>query len=311
MVGVWLFLSGCVVVRQCPIETLQPAKLVLPEPKQRVAIYASAALLSSAIRSNEIRSAVYADSLTLNVLYSLQRFWQKSPGFENTDFHVAMAADVLANSSEFDLIVRLDRMQAKNTYYGEQITYLDWETYLHVNYVAEWLIYDRQGQLVDTYVERDLIVWESGIRQGQSEALAALPNVNDAWWDMGIEIAKNYAARVSPYWAMGMRSVYMINKFPELSRRAYLSMQKQGYHRAFNIWDEMLLLCRKRGHRKTKSRIAYNMAVACEFENEIDRALYWAQRSTGFSQHSANTEYLNSLLERQAQRLQLDQQINQ
>jgi hypothetical protein len=181
---------------------------------------------------------------------------------------------------------------------------------MHVHYVAEWSVRDRSGNLLDDYVDRDLIVWPSGIRSGKSEAVSSLPGIDAAWWDMGIVMSQSYAKRIAPQWAKGVRSIYMINKFPDLSEQAYTAMQNNGYERAFNIWEEMLLLCRKRGQSKVKSQIAYNMAVSCEFRNQLEQALYRIRRSLNLSHNSFIKSYLELLEERQKNSLQLDKQIN-
>lgn len=306
-----LSLSACVTMRNCPIETLQPAKLAFPGEKRSIAVCASPTLLSDAIMSNESTSGVAADSLIMNILYSLQKFWKSAPGFEESNFSVFLTKDVDASAfSGYDLVARLDRLQVKNSFYGEQYSYYEWEAYMHVHYVAEWSVRDRSGKLLDDYVDRDLIVWPSGIRSGKSEAVLNLPSVDDAWWDMGIAMAQTYAERIVPQWERGLRSIYMINKFPDLSEQAYTSMQNDGYERAFNIWEEMLLSCRKKGQKKIKSQIACNMAVAFEFRNQLDQALYWIRRSLNYSQNSFTKSYLNLLEERQKNSLQLDQQIN-
>jgi hypothetical protein len=304
-----LFLSACVTVRNCPIEILQPARVTFEAPKKDIAVCASQTLFSDAIMSNESATGVPADSLIANILFSLQRFWEEAPGYEDARFFVYIANDnELPEVSDFDLVARLDRLQVNNTYYGQQYAYFEWEAYLYVHYAARWSIRDKSGALLDEYTDRDLIVWPSGIRPGKAEAVANLPDIQDAWWDMGIALARNCAARIVPQWHKGIRHVYMINKFPELSQQAYTAMQNDGYGRAFDIWETMLLSCRKNGQKRTKSQIAYNMAVACEFQNQLDQAVRWAQKSASLKRKFGTVDYLNLLHERQQHQTQLDQQ---
>ena len=97
----------------------------------------------------------------------------------------------------------------------------------------------------------------------------------------------------------------MINKFPELSQKAYTAMQNNGYARAFDIWENMLLSCRNR-HKKTKSQIAFNMAVACEFQNQLDQAIDWAQRAVNLNGKPRTVNYLHLLNERTQHQVKLD-----
>ena len=296
-------------MRYCPIETLQPSELTFEGPQKHIALCASQNLFEEAVISNVTAAGVPTDSLIANILYSLQHRWEDAPGYEDTQFFVFVTeTEKLPNVSDFDLVVQLEKLQVKNTYYGQEYSYFEWEAYLYVQYAARWLVYSKSEMSFDDYTDRDLIVWPSGIRWDKNEAVTSLPDIKDAWWDMGIAMAKNYAHRVVPQWQNGMRSIYMVNKFPELSQQAYTAMQRDGYGRAFDIWENMLLSCRKRGQKNAKSQITHNMAVACEFQNQLEQALYWAQQSAKYSRKSKTADYLTLLTERQQQRSKLDQQ---
>ena len=236
--------------------------------KKNIALRALPSLLSEAIAANESAASVSADSLIANILYSLKYSWEGAPGYEDAQFFVSMT-ETLPDNVDFDIIVHLSRLQIKNTFYGQQYGYFEWEAYLYVQYAAEWQIRSPSGMLLDEYIERDLIVWPSGFTQSKAEAVMGLPDIQDAWWDMGIALAQNCAARIAPQWQTEIRHIYMINKFPELSRQAYTAMQHNGYGRAFDVWENMLLSCRKRGQKNVKSQISHNLAVACEFQNDL------------------------------------------
>jgi len=306
-----LFLSACVTMRQCPIETLQPANLTIEGPKRNIAICASESLLLESIRTNGSATGVPADSLIANILYSLQHFWKMTPGYEDARFSFFIAkTEGLPEPSNFDLTVQLENLQIKNTYYGQEYSWVEWEAYLHVIYTAKWTMRNASGTLVDEFTDRNLIEWRSGMRTSKVQAVTSLPTVKDAWWDMGIVLSRNYAARIVPQWKTDTRNIFLINKFPELSKQAYTAMMNNGYARAFDIWENMLLMCHKRGQKKIKSQITYNMAVALEFQNQLDEALYWAQRSANLNMRNQTVNYLNLLKERKKHQTKLDQQVN-
>ena len=305
-----LFLSACVTVRHFPIETLQPAKLTFEGARQNIVICAPQSLFYEAIKTNSTATGVSADSLTANILYSLHRIWEEAPGFEDTQFIIHIVNDdEIHTFSNIDLVVQLYGLQISNAYYGQQYGFFEWEAYLHVQYHAKWSIRDRSGIVIDDYTDRDLKIWPSGIQEDKAEAVDKLPDVKDAWWDLGIALAKKFANRVVPQWNKEVREIYMINKFPELSQQAYKAMQHEGYHRAFDIWENMLLSCHKNRQKKIKSQITFNMAVACEYQNQLDEAIRWAQRSYQLNRISKTTNYLQLLRERQQNKTQLDQQI--
>ena len=310
---VWmpLFLPACSTMRNCPIETLQPAKLALEGPKNSIALCASETVLSEAIATNETATGVPADSLITNILFSLQHDWEKVPGFDEAQFLIyIIKTDSLYEDFNFDLVVQLDRLQIKNIYYGQQYAFNLWEAYMYVQYSAKWTIRNSSGTLIDEFTDRNLMAWPSGIQEGKSEAVENLPDVKDAWWDMGIAIAQNYADRIVPKWQTGMRRIYMVNKFPELSQQAYTAMQNDAYGRAFDMWENMLLSCRKIFQKRIKSQITYNMAVAYEFQNQLDQSVYWAQQSANLKKKSKTVNYLKLLHERQQHQIKLDQQTS-
>jgi len=310
-----LLLPACVSIRYCPIETLQPARWTYEGPKHNIAICASQTLFSESISANTTNisniSGLPADSLIANILFSLQHRWEESPGYENARFFIHITpTNELPETSDFDMAVWLKELQIKNTYYGQQYSFYEWGAYLYVNYVAKWLVYSKSESLIDEYTDRDLMIWPSGIHSEKLRAVANLPDVKDAWWDLGIALTKNYIDRIVPQWQKGARAIFMINKFPELSKQAYSAMQNEGYARAYDIWENMMLACRKRGQKKTKSQITYNLAIACEFQNQLDDAIYWAQRSANLNLNSRTARYLNLLRERKQQQTKLDIQTS-
>ena len=307
-------LSSCgTTIRYCPIETLQPAHLSFEGSRKNIAICATQTILSEAINSNVTIKGMATDSLIANILTTLLHFWKDAPGFKDAQIqffiHIT-PTDKLPEPSQFDLTVRLEQLHIHNSYYGQQYSFFEWEAYLYVNYAAKWTIHSKSGALVDEHIDRDVIEWSSGLHSGKAEAVMALPNVKDAWWDMGIALAQNYATRIMPRWKTGTRQIYMINKYPDLAMQAYKAMQNDAHARAFDIWENMLLSCRKNRQKKIKSQITYNMAVACEFQNQLEESIYWTQRSVNLNVTTRNAAYLNLLRERQRQQSLLDQQIN-
>ena len=303
-------MPACVTTRQHPIETLQPAQLTLENPRGSIAISASQRLLAESVGANESAISLPVDSLIANALFSLQHLLQDAPGYENTRFFVHIAlGDEPAATSDFDMTVWLNSLQIRNTYYGQQYSFFEWEAYLYVHYAANWLLVDRSGAVTDNHTDRDLMIWPSGIRADKSAAVTNLPAVKDAWWDLGIAAAQKYVARIAPQWQTGARHIYMVNKFPELSMLAHAAMQNNAYARAFDIWENMMLSCRKRGQKRTKSQIASNMAVACELQNNLDDAIHWAQRSQNLNHTSRTANYIILLRERKLQQEKLDRQI--
>ena len=140
--------QACVTIRYCPIETLQSAKVIFESSGKNIAICAPQTLFSDAIMSNDGAMSVPADSLIANILFSLQHAWKEASGYEDTNFYTyVLNGNELPGASNFDMVVRLDKLQVKNTYYGQEYSYFEWEAYLHVQYAAKWSIHSKSGQI--------------------------------------------------------------------------------------------------------------------------------------------------------------------
>ncbi|MDR2039225.1 MAG: DUF6340 family protein [Bacteroidales bacterium] len=321
---VWmsLFTSACVVIREIPIETLQPAKITFKDSRKKIAIYAPPSLLDEAIQSNEATYGVHTDSLINNTLYSLKSLLEKAPGFERTSFAVFVTDDhrKIPQSSDFDYFISLDHLQLKNRHYIEQYSFQTWEASVEVFYIALWSVRNRDGDIIENYIDRDIRTWFSGIISDWTAAASPsyrvdavktkLPSINDIWWDLGIILARSCTKFLAPHWQKEERAIYMLNKFPELSGLAYTALKNNGHERAINIWEEMLVACRKRGQKKIKGKINYNIAVGHEYMNQLDESIQWLQRSINYSSNKVNTTYLRLLENRKKQSIILDQQTN-
>ena len=304
------FFSACVVTRNIPIETMEPSKFTFEGSKKNIAITTPRSLLLEAMTSNELARNVPADSLISNILFSLKSYWEKAPGYEDSNFfiYIMQEGEEISFPSNFDIIVQLERLQIRNNYYGQQFIYNQWEAYLFVRYLARWTIRDKSGTIINEHSSTDLIEWASGIHDTKADAVNNLPHINDAWWDLGIVIARKYYSHILPQWQKGTREIYMLNKYPELSQLAYTAMQNESYVRAFNIWETMLLSCRKKGQKDTKSQITHNLAVSYEYQNQLDQAIYWAKQSTKLKKRYRTVNYLNLLQKREEDIVKLNVQ---
>ena len=298
---------ACVTTRRVAIETLHPAQITFEEHPQTIIINAPHTLLAEAIDSNTTAAGLPADSLIANILYSLKHSWEETLGYENTQFVVQITNDNESHiETPYDLLIRLEELNLRNMYYGNQYGFIEWEAYLYVQYSIKWSIRNSAGRIVDEYANIDMMFFPSGIFDNKAAAVENLPNVKDAWWDLGIMLAQKYYARVAPQWRTDERRIYMVNKFPELSISAHKAMQNNSYAGAFDIWETMLLSCHKKRHKGARSQITYNLAVASEYQNQLEQAISWAKQSETLRQKYRTRYYLYTLRERERQQKILD-----
>jgi hypothetical protein len=173
-----------------------------------------------------------------------------------------------------------------------------------------WTLQNRDASITNTQSDNDSQIWLAVSENDGDYMISYLPAIADAWWDLGIAIARSYADYITPYWRMENRHFFMLNKFPDHSLRAHDAMINGNYRKAFDIWEETLMLCGKTGEKRMKSQITLNMAIACELEHRLDEALTWAQRSIGYAINHLNRGYPEFLKYRQEQDSLLRRQIS-
>ncbi|MDR1672756.1 MAG: DUF6340 family protein [Bacteroidales bacterium] len=296
---------ACASIRECRIETLQPPEMPLNTPIEKIAVYAPPKLFSEAIVSNIKTADIASDSLIYNILYSLKMFIEEAPGFEESVVSVFIADGDIPDKADYDWLIELKQLDIENNI-GAQSGKL----FLHARCSALWTLQNRDASVTDTRSDNDSQIWLAISENDGNYIISYLPTIADAWWDLGIAIARSYARYITPYWYTEDRQFFMLNKFPDHSRRAYDAMMNGNYQKAFDIWEEMLILCGKNGKTSTKSQITLNMAVACESEHRLDEALVWAQRSVGYAVNYLNGGYPEFLKYRQEQDSLLRRQIS-
>ncbi|MDR1666290.1 MAG: tetratricopeptide repeat protein [Bacteroidales bacterium] len=304
---VWLFTS-CSVMRECPVETLQPAQISFDSLRRSIAVYAPSGLFDLSVSSNEGTAAIAADSLVYNLLYSVKSYLEQSPGFQKTRVEVFLADHPTEIPVACDWYIGFSHLELHNsTYARPHVFFPSWTVYLQVRSAIVCSV-GRDEQVLHSFEKHDLLEWSATIGAGDDPALY-LPSVADAWWDTGIAIARACTDHIAPHWQEEWRPVFMISRFPDDSALAYTAMKDGNYARAYEMWDEMLISCRKRGQKRMKSRILHNMAVTLEMQDRIEDAVQQVRQSIRYSSLPENREYLRLLLQRLSQKTELDKQI--
>ena len=155
-----------------------------------------------------------------------------------------------------------------------------------------WRIYDIKGRIVlDEYsFARSLNYSAKGLNP--VAAAAGLINRKEAVKQVGSQTGQAYAQRILPYWIRVYRDYYIkgSDNFTVGTRMARTGNWKGA--------EEMWLKETNNASGKIAGRACYNMAIICEINGELDKAIEWAKKSyENYNNHLALT-YVNILKNR-------------
>jgi tetratricopeptide (TPR) repeat protein len=136
-----------------------------------------------------------------------------------------------------------------------------------------WRIYDLPGKnILDEYpVAQSLLFSAKGINP--AVAAAALLDRKEAIKQVSNRAAQTYALRIIPYWIRVTRDYYVrgTDNF-EMARRKSLT---GNWKAAGELWQ----LETNNPSAKIAGRACYNMAIICEINGELDKAIEWAEKA--------------------------------
>lgn len=198
---------------------------------------------------------------------------------------------------------KLTLMDLSDIYYGS----------MDVNGGIVWKIYERNGNLLDQYIQTDSIFWDAANTR-YANLLNELPRQTAAVEVLAEYLGETYMKRVAPFWETVSRKYY--------SKGHYLFMRANDLH-AINNWEEAAKVwyyVYENGNKRQKAISAFNIALSYEVRGEFDEAVAWGKITQKLfdnmstlraSKYEKNiTKYYNiQLVERQQQKLKLDDQI--
>ena len=136
-----------------------------------------------------------------------------------------------------------------------------------------WRIYDMKGRIVlDEYsFARSLNYSAKGLNP--VAAAAGLINRKEAVKQVGIQTGQAYAQRILPYWIRVYRDYFIkgSDNFKVATRMARTGNWKGA--------EEMWYKETNNGNPGIAGRACYNMAIICEINGELDKAIEWAKKS--------------------------------
>lgn len=157
-----------------------------------------------------------------------------------------------------------------------------------------WRIYDPVEKVVlDEYpITKNVTFTGKGINP--VAAAGAIINRKEALIDVSRKTGQDYAFRLIPYWIRVTRDYYVkgTDNFSAAKRRA----QTGNWDGAAELWKKETTSASS----KIAGRACYNMAIICEINGQLDKAIEWAQKAYENYNNKLALRYINMLKDRKA-----------
>ncbi len=308
------------------IEELRPAEITLPPGIKIIGIVNPdfQGRIDTVLSS---RAAVYLAENNLNssdifesVLYGFQDVMDYSPRFQCKDIHfdLQLPADTsdyiglsgweqirqVCHDSVLDALVTVRVMDIVDDLYMTIQEDIDLGLEGSIEVTNNWKLLDPvEMEILDNHtstvpvtnlMEDDYLSMIFSMRSSRRRAA-----LDACYWS-----GQEYAFRITPLWETTTRSYYT---WPgDVSKRAKEFVSQEDWLSAARLWNTETT--------NTKPTVAamacYNMALACEIEDDLEIALYWAKRSDTLQPYRIDTQdYIQLLRDRLKEREILDQQI--
>lgn len=176
----------------------------------------------------------------------------------------------LADTSNADLLLSLDLFFSQNKLGYLPENDLAYELVM-INYF--WTAYDLQEQKLMFHISKsDTIHWTE-LTTSPSKAFNLVPPRKDAVLNAADIAGTNTAQFILPHWITIQRMYYFsINK--DLNEATQLA-EAGKWIEAAKIWKAHI----ESKNKKTAAKCMFNMAIACEMNDDLDAAIEWVVKS--------------------------------
>lgn len=178
--------------------------------------------------------------------------------------------DAIADSTSADVLLSFDHFYTLDglAYFSHEYTA---RRAVQVHY--SWTGYDlKNRKLAFHFAKADTIFW-SNYAELKKEALAGLPPRKDAVLNAADIAGENTANFLVPHWTTVERMIYESGNV-DLKPAQQLAIEGRWLEAA-ELWKKNV----NNPNKNIAAKCKYNMAVACEMNDELEAALNWAVES--------------------------------
>jgi hypothetical protein len=161
-----------------------------------------------------------------------------------------------------------------------------------------------KGFIIDQAKLEDHLAF-SGEGDTYQQALRQLPAPDVCIRQVAKLAGDKYARRIAPSYFTLSREYYTRAKKDAAMRQAAIRATSEDWAGATALWKQATTSL----HPKVAGRAFYNMAVASEFNGNLDEAIAWAKKSAYSCNNRAAREYLRQLQRRQQEQFLIAEQL--
>jgi hypothetical protein len=288
-----LFIAACSPVRQISIETYNPAGLTFPAEVKTVLIMDNAVPqqnvpFESSLRNWKDSADAVADSTTGDFCRALGRLIAESPYFEDVRLYEGFyradslysfdgrlteeEVNQLCEEQASDAIISLDQLLFHVKEYAPLPEDFDIITEVEVSGVLRTCLPDRATPFSTIYIS-DTVSFR--INPYESEYDLFTPSGRETVLrDAAKEAARIYYTCFVPYWSADARWYYISPNSRWKEATAYAVSGK--WEEAAAVWNDLYA---KTASRKSKGRLASNLALCAELTGDLTQAVSWATKA--------------------------------
>ena len=298
--------SACASYNYITIETLQPSQYTLKAPVQHLTIFNNAFEQDSTQGHTSTKANIFQtkasyyklsgdtisiDSGTVTCLYNLYNHLTESQIYQSVEL-IEQRAEPKINSytslklfqqhpsDAFLVLNHLTYADKLTSIYHPSYNYKEYE--LRVIVKSSWSIYFKElPTRAYSFQVSDTLYWDQSDADREECLYQAI-------WENGASAAK----KLSPHWEKSTRLYYSGNSY--IYKQIEKAITQENWKEAATHWKKLYDSSKKES--KTKARLAYNMALYFEMENNFETALSWLEiANTMFSSKKAYYESKNAL----------------
>ena len=158
---------------------------------------------------------------------------------------------------------------------GKEYEVVSWNSDMHTNVRLGWRLYDPKNRtIMDQFGVDERKGW-SGEGSTESDALNDLPGKRFTVNQTSHAAGHKYGRRIAPSWVFLERSYYKKHKKEADMKQAFQLAKIDKWKEAAEIWNRLY----NSGDQKLKRKTAFNMALACEVEGQLNTAVEWASQA--------------------------------
>ncbi|MBX2801309.1 MAG: hypothetical protein KTR31_26765 [Myxococcales bacterium] len=187
---------------------------------------------------------------------------------------------------------------------GREIARTTFQAMRETRVVSAWRVYDLSSRSIVDDI-RDHAVIDSWTEEGPTEAaaIASLPPVGDAVFQVGFDAGASYGVRIAPSFVWVTRSYY--GGGDDRMKRAKRLVKANRWPAAAEVWQGVA----RKGSGKIAAKARYNLAVYNETRGRLNKALRRAKAAASVLSNNRSRTYVRILERRLRDAERLERQM--